>query len=607
MDHHSGHSESSDDDSISVTSTIQSEPQEVYPLDSILAERVEDGATQYLVKWEGYPLERCTWEAEDNFQNDATLPEWKLTRERIKAGLEKPFDVESLEQLIEDNVVATERRKARREEKRRRLGFLYNSESSSYQGTAKPDYARSSSRQSGLALKTTAYQGTANQSDHIVSEGERDARKKRKISQPEKLRVPQPQQYRKVGARGRGPAKMESRNSLSSRKVNGAAIFDNWQATPRRRKVPLHTPSKDDKATFKTLAIQRRVELSGRNEPAPNLENLTFVNLKDGKSVMSRANSLPIKPTNTRTPFQMIQESLTARDTNPEDDSSASPFVDESLFVEEPGLQADDQYSAPPKAWEAAEKSNLSSHNKPGSPDVEKDSRTTTSSAETTTEAAENSRLSTFNKPRSTIVESSHKSTIRWDRITTEAASPASDRQPHDSRVGRSRRASFPTVSRTHESQADAMAQLPTSLNRSGLVLLSFSGLQGQGNCGMRPNDPTRFPEQKVRKEDMSDVYGSLIVEHETLNSQSPMISTEGTIAISGTMFRGLLLPVSRLLLTIKKPPRDVHITIHSLWSSEQYRARFHDEVSKCRVQNFYFCRLNLVCSLRSSIMVQGT
>ena len=123
---HSIYSESSDEDSISVTSTVSSVKQDVYPLHKILSERVVNGESQYLVKWEGYPIERCTWEAEENFQNDATLPEWKLTKERIKNGLEKPFDLEWFKHVIEDSIEATERRKARREAKRRRVGILHD-------------------------------------------------------------------------------------------------------------------------------------------------------------------------------------------------------------------------------------------------------------------------------------------------------------------------------------------------------------------------------------------------------------------------------------------------------------------------------------------------
>ena len=135
-------------------------------------------------------------------------------------------------------------------------------------------------------------------------------------------------------------------------------------------------------------------------------------------------------------------------------------------------------------------------------------------------------------------------------------------------RADRSRRASLPAISmeKRLESSKGANTQLPETLNRSGLIPLLFKNIIG--DRGMRPNDPGRFPENKSRKEDISDVYGTLIMERE----RRARVSVQ---------FRGLVRPVCQLLLTIKKPPREVHVIIESLWSLEQYRARFHDEGSK--------------------------
>ena len=49
-----------DDSSLSVNSTVPSEQKDEYPLEGILGERVSNGIKEYLVKWEGYPYERCT-------------------------------------------------------------------------------------------------------------------------------------------------------------------------------------------------------------------------------------------------------------------------------------------------------------------------------------------------------------------------------------------------------------------------------------------------------------------------------------------------------------------------------------------------------------------
>ena len=47
-----------DSDSVSITSTVASEPQEEYEVETILAEEEGDDEINYLIKWEGYPLHR---------------------------------------------------------------------------------------------------------------------------------------------------------------------------------------------------------------------------------------------------------------------------------------------------------------------------------------------------------------------------------------------------------------------------------------------------------------------------------------------------------------------------------------------------------------------
>ncbi|TPX23689.1 hypothetical protein DIZ76_013025 [Coccidioides immitis] len=111
------------DDEISLTSTVPSEPQDEYEVECILAQRVYHGKEMYLVKWAGYPMERSTWETEDMFLNPQTLEDWAVKQEAIRRGEDSAFDVEALEQkwlLLE---AATAKRKARRREKRKRLGY----------------------------------------------------------------------------------------------------------------------------------------------------------------------------------------------------------------------------------------------------------------------------------------------------------------------------------------------------------------------------------------------------------------------------------------------------------------------------------------------------
>ena len=136
-----GSPESSDNDTVSINSTVPSEPREEYPLEGVLAERMNGGIKEFLVKWEGYPDERCTWETESNFQDDGTLHLWQARKMRIARGLDKPYDVDALEARVEAWIAATESRKARRRKKRRRLGLSTTSKDTSEGSSDEPERA----------------------------------------------------------------------------------------------------------------------------------------------------------------------------------------------------------------------------------------------------------------------------------------------------------------------------------------------------------------------------------------------------------------------------------------------------------------------------------
>lgn len=53
------------------------EEEEPYEVERILAEKVQDGVTKYLVKWSEYPDEECTWEPIRNFDTSEILDLWK--------------------------------------------------------------------------------------------------------------------------------------------------------------------------------------------------------------------------------------------------------------------------------------------------------------------------------------------------------------------------------------------------------------------------------------------------------------------------------------------------------------------------------------------------
>lgn len=117
-------SEISDEDSISLTSTISSAKEEnnEYVVEGILAERDDDGVTKYLARWEGYPDERCTWEIRSHF-TDVTLLDWETQKMRVARGYAESYDVEALLDRVKAWISAAKQRKSRRRAKRLRLGL----------------------------------------------------------------------------------------------------------------------------------------------------------------------------------------------------------------------------------------------------------------------------------------------------------------------------------------------------------------------------------------------------------------------------------------------------------------------------------------------------
>ncbi|KAL8956007.1 MAG: hypothetical protein Q9193_006337, partial [Seirophora villosa] len=114
--------ESSDDDTVSLTSTAASEEHETYVLEAIRCEKEVDGVTKYLVKWEGYDELRDTLEPKEHLQ-EQTLLDWADEKMRITRGLAKPFDYALWEQRVDKQSAAKEKRVNRRRQKRIDLGL----------------------------------------------------------------------------------------------------------------------------------------------------------------------------------------------------------------------------------------------------------------------------------------------------------------------------------------------------------------------------------------------------------------------------------------------------------------------------------------------------
>jgi chromo domain-containing protein 1 len=112
-----------DDDDLSITSTDpgDADSDKDWFVDDVLAERPHSsipGAKQYLLRWEDFELEDCTWEPVENL-GDGLLAQWEEKKAEIEAGTREPFDLSQYEAAC----LARAERHVRRNAKRRRLGL----------------------------------------------------------------------------------------------------------------------------------------------------------------------------------------------------------------------------------------------------------------------------------------------------------------------------------------------------------------------------------------------------------------------------------------------------------------------------------------------------
>lgn len=112
-----------DEDNISITSTNaeDNDSDKEWDVDDILAERSRPGvpgARQYLIMWEGFKLEDCTWEPIENL-GDGLLARWRENKSEIDAGIREAFDLATYDAACAERAA----RHVRRNAKRRRLGL----------------------------------------------------------------------------------------------------------------------------------------------------------------------------------------------------------------------------------------------------------------------------------------------------------------------------------------------------------------------------------------------------------------------------------------------------------------------------------------------------
>ncbi|MCJ1397928.1 hypothetical protein MMC11_001124 [Xylographa trunciseda] len=718
---------SDDDSSLSVNSTIPSEQRDEYPLEGILAERVSNGVKEYLVKWEGYPDERCTWETVSNFQNDTTIPEWEHKKMRIKRKLEKPYDVSALEAKVETWVAETTQRKARRRAKRIRMGLPvapeeieeeepseaeYHGESSSSEATeedlvpldspprlqteanrrkkflsftaikSEQDGARVSlGRQKVEKNAVLVQQRRLRRKSNTVEEDSETAEEfirgrslteepliqhrhrrnidvaqepnqrplkrpsdlskepkqaqdnhtlntllERQKSQPDQkplpdhtrslprpissLHKPSGSAAPNLGQAGRGPARLGQARKLavSGRKprVTGAAILGNWAAKIRTRK-PLALQQQDirDDAersrNFGKLSIKRRYEKAGRYEPAPNPDDLTFVNLKDGRPMKKPASILA--PIPYKTPFQMIQDGL-AQASEPAVAPGDIDMVDVAEGDDDANMILDARTDSPQDVEEGGtlmQSGYPHSHQKTSvqASDVLQGSRTVSTPSIT---QMQRSAGSTFQSRKADVSRraSVPSATDQSTFLSFEAHDSSGRRESEQSSVVARKlvpverslqavttptheRAFQPSVGggsvwgeRREPSRHESVGQLPVgSIGRTDIPSesldtmerLSLPILQGDSgyHSGLRSNNYDSYQHEYKALDNFSDILGTIItgLEHRE---------------VADVRFRGLTKACKHHFMRIKVPPRQMHVWCKHVCTAEDFIKYFHTE-----------------------------
>ncbi|KAH3915015.1 hypothetical protein HBH56_083340 [Parastagonospora nodorum] len=117
-----------DTDNISLTSTVESQHDQIYDIKRILSEgwgKDEQGedVMKYLIEWEGYPMKDCTWEPEYNLEETGLLTPWAKQKARMGSKAFQKFtedNEDAFEKAFEKHKRLHATRKQKRAKKRNR-------------------------------------------------------------------------------------------------------------------------------------------------------------------------------------------------------------------------------------------------------------------------------------------------------------------------------------------------------------------------------------------------------------------------------------------------------------------------------------------------------
>ena len=347
--------DSGDDDSLNTTSTPESDGgyDKEYDVETILAEQMgTDGKMHYLLKWEGYPLYRCTWERKDNIMTEILLRDWENDKRLAKQGKKILFDVDEFDLAVEQQLEAQERKKRLRHAKRRRRGEVLPSPSEAEsddrddlpttetpkrtrvktspvkrKGRAQPIVKKR--RKSNVALDEDDGSPDEVQSSGVDSLfGEREestaastlTRKKANAASPTSVqrtqlplhpsnsetlnKGPSSAQPRTVpsfsketastgAARKSAPSTSTNAYPTAKRSLASNVFRGDWTQEKKRKQrawVSGDTPKDSADPKFRNLSEQNRYQKYSKNEPAPDPNALMMIDPKTGK-VQPRSNT----------------------------------------------------------------------------------------------------------------------------------------------------------------------------------------------------------------------------------------------------------------------------------------------------------------------------
>ena len=236
-----------EDDDLSMNSSM-SEADDEYTVDRILTQQIDDdGQEMYLVRWEGFPDEECTWEPAESFLNETTLPLWQSQRSEGKELSSSDLNVVLGKMKAYEKLIA--------EERRIKL-------SRRWQGTKKRTTSIGDTPDHAEPLPT--FEGTETMHNTIESYTSDEVQGS--------VRVPRPPR-RRVHSSERGKTNMIP----IVPKPAAPNVFVGVGIVPRARKTtrimhPRALASKNAEPTrvFRNLATQRRYHKARRMEPAPD-------------------------------------------------------------------------------------------------------------------------------------------------------------------------------------------------------------------------------------------------------------------------------------------------------------------------------------------------